>query len=352
MNELSACVERLEQSVEKFEKINTLKKSLNRPMFEAGNMNSKSEFSKEIGNFIKYGEKALNSNDGRGNLILKKPKTREIISAINTPNKLREILGQTNINTDHFEMIAEQGSADAGWSQETEFGETTDLPDLKKINIPTHEMYARVQISQRLLDDSEVDLENWLTDSIENKFANLEEDSFINGDGENKPRGFLTYEHTEDDVHEWGKIKEFKTNKIGGIVDANVLIDIVSSFKTQLLEKAAWVMSRSAFAQIKLLKDAASGRYLWQPNLQDACKNTLLGFPVIISDAMPALIENKVSTPIAFGNFSKGYQIVDRKDMNVLRDPYSAKPFVEFFVTQRVGGDVINFDAIKVITAC
>lgn len=345
MNEsVEKCLNRLENAVSNFEKANFKTKTIDRPMFD----NQKPK-NKMINQFVKYGEKSLSSSDGKGNLVLRKPQISEITAQAKTPNLFREIAASNNVQSDNFEMVIDRGGTDAGWAQESNAGDTTNLSDLKKLNIATHEMYARVQISQRLLDDSEVDLENWLTDSIQERFSSLEEDAFINGDGINKPMGFLSYGRA--DKAEWGKFEDFKTGKNGELIDADVLIDTVSSLKTPYLNRTVWLMSRSAFAEIRHLKDRTTGRYLWQPSLQEGSGNMLLGFPVILSDAMPSLTSNKVSTPIAFGNFSKGYQIVDRSEINVLRDPYSAKPFVEFFVTQRVGGDVIDFNAIKTITA-
>lgn len=345
MNEsIDKCLNRLENAVSNFEKANFKTKAIDRPMLD--NQNTKT---KAINQFVKYGEKALSSGDGRGSLVLRKPQISEITTQATAPNYFRAIAGQANVQTDNLEMVIDVGNADVGWAQESNLGDVTNLNDLKKVNIATHEMYARVQISQRLLDDSEIDLENWLNDSIRERFGTLEEDAFINGDGANKPMGFLSYGRAEK--AEWGKFEDFKTGKNGELIDADVLIDTVSNLKTPYLNRAVWLMSRSAFAQIRHLKDRTTGRYLWQPSLQEGSSNMLLGFPVILSDAMPSLTNNKVSTPIAFGNFSKGYQIVDRTEISVLRDPYSAKPFVEFFVTQRVGGDVIDFNAIKTITA-
>ena len=225
----------------------------------------------------------------------------------------------------------------------------TKTAELRKIIIQTHEMYARTQISQRLIDDSVIDLENWLMTTIKQRFESLEEEAFINGCGTNMPKGFLSYDKAE--VSEWGKLAEIRTGHKGAIVTADILLDTVASLKTPYLSGAVWVMSRSAFADIRRLKESSTGHYLWQPGIQEGGGNTLLGYPIIISDAMPALQPNKVTTPIAFGNFMHGYHIVDRSELTILRDPYSAKPLVEFYVTQRIGGDVIDFEAIKLITA-
>ena len=89
------------------------------------------------------------------------------------------------------------------------------------------------------------------------------------------------------------------------------------------------------------------GSYLWQPSLEAGTPSTLLGYPIAESEDMPNIAANSLS--IAFGDFSRGYLVVDRVGIRVLRDPYSAKPYVLFYTTKRVGGGVQDFDAIKLL---
>ncbi len=217
---------------------------------------------------------------------------------------------------------------DSGWASETTLEAETNMAELMKILIPVHEMYARTRISQRLIDDAVINLATWLMDSICQRFSQIEEDAFINGSGDRMPKGFLKYERVVDDFCEWGKLAERRTGHNGEIGKADILLDTVSSLKTPYLSGASWVMSRSAFAQIRRLKEPTTGRYLWQPSFQENGGNTLLGFPIVLSDAMPTLKPDTPSTPIAFGNFAMGYQIVDRGEFTILRDPYSVKPLV------------------------
>ena len=343
---LEQSLDRLEQAVQNFGTKEMQHKALDRPVFE-----TKEKATTCVQNFVKHGEKALSSQDGTGSLVIRKPSISSIIEKPLCPTLFRDIAARATIQSDHLEIVREKGGTDSGWANETTLGAETNVAELMKIIIPAHEMYARTRISQRLIDDAVINLESWLMDSIEQRFSQLEEDAFINGSGDSMPKGFLKYERVTGEQYEWGKLVERRTGQNGAIVNADILLDTVSSLKTPYLAGAMWVMSRSAFAEIRRLKELTTGRYLWQPSLAEGGGNSLLGFPIILSDAMPALKPDAPTTTIAFGNFARGYQIVDRGEFTILRDPYSAKPLVEFYVTQRLGGDVVDFEAIKLITA-
>ena len=125
-----------------------------------------------------------------------------------------------------------------------------------------------------------------------------------------------------------------------------MLIDLVYALKAGYRQNASWVMNRKTQAAIRKLKDA-DGNYLWQPALAPGGKATLMGFELVEAEDMPDI--GAGTTPIAFGDFRRGYLIVDRQGVNVLRDPFSAKPYVLFYTTKRVGGGVQNFEAIKLV---
>jgi HK97 family phage major capsid protein len=97
---------------------------------------------------------------------------------------------------------------------------------------------------------------------------------------------------------------------------------------------------------LRKLKDS-TGNYLWQPPATADARASLMGFPLVEAEDVPNIAAN--ATPIAFGDFNRGYLVVDRTGVRVLRDPYSAKPYVLFYTTKRVGGGVQDFDAIKLL---
>lgn len=181
----------------------------------------------------------------------------------------------------------------------------------------------------------------------------LENNAFINGDGENKPKGFLKYTMVTDPENiEIGKLQCFKSGMNGDFVGdteaTNLLIDMSYSIKPIYAKNAVWIMSRSALARIRKLRKN-NGTCIWEPAISEASPSTLLGYPVYVDDDMPALQKNSASASVAFGDFKAGYQIVDRQGLKILRDPYTSKPFVEFYISKRTGGGVVDFDAIKVL---
>jgi len=293
--------------------------------------------------------KALTSAaDASGGFLIPKPVLDKIHSTLHSYSSLRSIARVTEVSTDALELLLDKGHADVGWVAETAERPETTTPEFAKLRIPVHQVYAKPRASQKLLDDACIDLESWLIGKIADRMAEAENHTFVNGDGANKPKGFLTYPTVAIGEGQWGSFEEIRSGKDGIIDDPDILIKLFHSLKPQYLKGAVWLMSRSTCAAVRQLKDA-HGQYLWQPGLQAGTPSSLLGHPVIISDDMPALVPEAASKAIAFGNWYEGYQIVDRAGISLLRDPYSAKPYVEFYTTKRVGGDVINFEAIKIV---
>lgn len=291
-------------------------------------------------------QKALTSQtDQSGGYLIPHAISDIIYRSLGDLSVMRRLANVTSISSDALDLLLEQGDANVGWTTETGARNETHTPELTRVRIPVHEIYAKPRVSQKLLDDAFVSVENWLATCVANKMAAVENTAFLSGDGEGKPRGILTYPTTEIGQGEWGRFEAIQAGD-AGLADA--LMDAFHALKAQYLPGSCWLMSRSAAASIRKLKDAA-GHYLWQPALAGDAADTLLGYPVILCDDMPPLNGQDATTGIVFGNFRQAYQIVDRQQLYTLRDPYSAKPYVEFYTTKRVGGDVINFEALKMV---
>lgn len=263
---------------------------------------------------------------------------------------MRKIASTITISTDAVEFLVDQKGAEAGWTTEKGEREETASPTLAKIRIPVHEMYAKPKATQKLLDDARIDVESWLSGKVSEKMAHMENKAFFHGDGEGQPKGFLTYPKSYEGF-EAGKLFTLKSGKKGGFAAQNpcdVFIESLNSLKPEFLNGAVWVMPQSALAAARKLKDS-NGHYLWQMGLEGDFRQRLMGYPIEVCDEMPALTADTASTSIAFGNFKRGYQIVDRSGTRVLRDPYSSKPYVEFYTTRRVGGDLVDCKAITLI---
>ncbi len=271
---------------------------------------------------------------------------RMIEQRLRQVSPMREIATVRTTGANVFKKPISLTAAGTGWVAETGARAQTSTPTLALLEFPTSELYANLAATQTLLDDSFINLEEWIASEVEEAFAGQERAAFVNGDGNDKPRGFLDYDLVAEGSYVWGKIGYVATGADGGFGTTPVdkLIDLVYSPKTQYRQNARFVMNRKTVSAVRKLKDG-DDRYIWEPN--DAGGSTLLGYPITEIEDMPDIATDAAA--IAFGDFSRGYLIVDRAGVRVLRDPYSAKPYVLFYVTKRVGGGVQNFDAIKAL---
>lgn len=350
LTNLEASFKAFQDSQEK--RIQHIYKSNQRPILELQEYQSSQN--RGFLDYLKSGhegfeQKALASDPGRiGGYLIPETVVEKISQGMQQTSSLRSLARITTISGDTLELLLDKGSADVGWVSELAERPETGTPEFEKVRISVHQIYAKPRASQKILDDARIDVENWLVGKVAEKMAASENSAFIHGDGDNKPKGFLSYPLVDVGAGEWGKIESVTSGADGKFVKPDVLLDALNVMKPQYLHGAVWLMSRSALASIRKLKDGWD-HYIWQPSLTAGSPSTLFGYPVIVNDEMPSLIDGKESTSIVFANFHEAYQIVDRESMHVLRDPYSSKPYVEFYVTKRVGGDVINFDAIKAI---
>lgn len=317
-------------------------------------------YKQHFGSWLRKGDQSLYEaerkamsvgSDPDGGYLVPENVSGRMVSKVYETSMMRRIASIIQISTDALEGPIDNAEAGAGWVGETQSRPATSTPTLGKWRIPVHEMYAMPEATQTLLDDAAINVEDWLANKVAEKFGRLEETAFVAGDGLGKPRGFLAYTTaaTPDATRAWGVIEHIATGTSGGYGTApngsDKLIDLVHALKAAYRNGARWVMNRSVLGTTRQLK--ANGEYIWLPSLSANQEATLLGYPISEFEDMPALAANSLS--IAFGNFAIGYQIVDRQGIRTLRDPYTNKPYVRFYTTQRVGGDVLNFEAIKVL---
>jgi HK97 family phage major capsid protein len=294
--------------------------------------------------------KALNTAvSGEGGYLVDPQTSDTIKSALLSTASVRQIANVVNIEASAYDVLIDTTETGAGWATETSAAAETSTPNIERITIPLHELSAMPKISQRLLDDSAFDVEGWLASRISEKFACSEADAFLNGDGVDKPTGLLTYPTVEAGTEIWGEIGHILTGVDGGFpaVDgASVLIDLVFALGARYRANASFIMNSKTVGQVRKLKDA-DGRFLWADSLAAGEPPRLMGYPVLICEDMPNMLTNKLA--IAFGDFNAGYTVAERPDLRILRDPFSAKPHVMFYASKRVGGDVSDFSAIKVL---
>jgi HK97 family phage major capsid protein len=237
----------------------------------------------------------------------------------------------------------------AGWVSETAARPQTAGAQLTELSFPTMELYAMPAATAALLDDAAVDVESWIASEVDLVFGQQEGTAFISGDGINKPKGFLSYANVADASWAWGSLGYIATGAAGAFKasgPSDTLIDTIYSVKAGYRQNASFVMNRKTQGTIRKFKDA-DGNYLWRPPASPGQPASLMGFAIAEAEDMPDVAADSLS--IAFGDFRAGYLVVDRTGVRVLRDPYSAKPYVLFYTTKRVGGGVQNFEAIKLV---
>jgi HK97 family phage major capsid protein len=292
--------------------------------------------------------KALSvGSDPDGGYVVHPDMSGRIVQKVFETSPMRAYASIQVISSDALEGLYDLDEANSGWVGETESRSTTDTPQIGKWRIPVHELYANPKATQKLLDDASINMEAWLAAKVAEKFARDESTAFVSGNGINKPRGFLSYAAGTTVP---GTIERIKTAASGAFAaDPNgldKLLDALYSLKAPYRANATWFMPRLVTALARKLQDS-DGQYQWQPSSQAGQPATLLGYPVAAFEDFETLAANSLS--MAVGDMREAYQIVDRIGIRTLRDPYSAKPYVEFYTTKRVGGDVVNFEAIKLI---
>lgn len=290
-------------------------------------------------------------SDPDGGYLVTPDVSGRIVKKVYETSPIRQIASVQPITTDALEGLEDLGEAGVGYAGEhTTSGDAT-TPQLGKWRIPVHIIDTEPKATQQLLDDAAVDVEAWLADKVANKFGRFENSEFCTG-AANKIMGFAGgYTAAADSGSgvTWGQLGFIKSGANGdftGTTPITKLFDMVGLLKNEYLMNATWVTRRSVIQLIRKFLDA-NNLPIWQPSLVLGTPETILGHAVARAEDMPALATNSLS--LAFGDFREGYQIVDRQGLRVLRDPYTAKPYVKFYTTKRTGGAVINFEAIKLM---
>lgn len=273
-----------------------------------------------------------------------------IAAQLKAVSPIRSLARVVQTGTAGYRKLVSTGGTASGWVSETGARPETTASKFAEIAPPSGELYANPAASQAMLDDAAFDLEAWLSSEIAMEFARAEGAAFVTGTGVNQPKGFLSgpTSGAEDGLRAFGTLQHVASGSAAGFDSAPELklIDLVHALRSGHRQGASWVMNSATLAVVRKLKDA-DGSFLWQPGLSEAQPNRLLGYPVVEAEDMPDIAAGNL--PIAFGNFQAGYLIAERTATRILRDPYTNKPFVHFYATKRIGGQVLDSDAIKVL---
>lgn len=286
---------------------------------------------------------AVNGDGG----YLVDPQTADAVrNVLKSSASIRAVANVVTVESASYDVLIDTTDLGHGWATETAATAETGTPAIERITIPLHELSALPKASQRLLDDSAFDIEGWLAGRIADKFARAEAAAFVSGDGAGKPKGFLTHAKVANATWAWGSLGYVATGAAGAFASADAIVDLVYALGAPYRANAVFVMNSKTAGTVRKMKDA-DGRFLWSDGLASGEPARLMGYPVLVAEDMPDVAANAFA--VAFGDFGAGYTVAERPDLRILRDPFSAKPHVLFYATKRVGGDVSDFAAIKLL---
>lgn len=314
-----------------------------------------------MGAYIKHGDatklvemKAMSvGSDPNGGYIVLPALSTSMNSKIFDQSPMKRLSRLETITTgDSWEEIDDHDEPDAEWVAEQQARNETGTPDLGKLSVTLHEIHASPKVTQKLLDTSYVDVGAWLETKNADKFGRTEGVSFISGNGVGKPFGLLsgTPVVTGDATRARGVLQYFPSgaaSTLHGTNPADAFRNVLWGLRTPYRSGANWLMNSNTANAIDKIKNTTTGEYLWRDSMGAGLQPTLLGYPVEFDENMPDIGTN--AFPVAFGNFKKGYVVVELDGIRVLRDPFTAKPHVVFYTYKRVGGGIAESEAIKLL---
>lgn len=345
------------------DRLDAIETAANRP----GGADQKSEqdqkYAKAFNDYMRKGAeaeelKAMSTQvNADGGYMVEAQMEAGIRQRLRRTSPVRAVANVVSLEGNSYDILIERGDAGAEWAGERASRNETDTPTINRISLALHELSALPKATQRMLDNATFDLESWLTGYVADKFSRAEATAFVSGDGVNKPKGFLSYGKSTaaDDSRAVETLQYRITGAAGAFATASatvnpgdVLIKTLYDLQGAYQANATWMMKNTTAAEVAVLKDA-EGRHIMSGmmNSDGIFVRTIQGRPLALADDMPAIADNAYA--IAVGDFNAGYTIVDGKAVTVLRDPYSAKPHVLFYTTKRVGGGLVEADAIKLI---
>jgi HK97 family phage major capsid protein len=350
----------LQQQEERLTMLNAKTMTYGRPALSAA-AETELPHRKALGAYLRNGDddalrglslegKALSTAVAADGGYLVDPQTAETIRSMQvSTSSIRQIANVVNVESSSFDVLIDRSEVGSGWASETGTQTETATPLIERISIRLHELSAMPKASQRLLDDSAFDVEGWLAGKIATRFQRAESAAFVSGDGVDKPKGFLLPAKVPNATWTWGSLGYVPSGAASDFPTTNAvdcIVNLIYALGADYRANASFVMNSKTAGAVRKMKDA-DGRFMWSDGLAAAEPARLMGYAVLICEDMPDIAAN--AHAIAFGDFRAGYTIAERPDLRVLRDPFSAKPHVLFYATKRVGGDISDYAAIKLL---
>lgn len=298
---------------------------------------------------VKGETRAMNiSTEAEGGHLVPEQIDRTIAKQSLETSPVRRVANVVSVSTSDYKKLVNRRGATSGWAGEDDTRTETATPVLAQIAPPMGELFAYPKVSNHIIDDAFIDIPAFLSENVTDEFVMQEGAAFVNGDGVNKPKGFMTGPMTDeaDDARAFGTLQFVNSGSATTITDTDALIDLVTAVRPSYRMGASWMMNTATAAVLRKLKDA-DGRYLWTDSLTEGQPSRLLGYPVTEAEDMGDIEAD--GFPIAFGNFKRGYLIVDRVGLRVIRDQVTLPGWTKFYFAKRVGGALIDSNAIKLM---
>lgn len=268
--------------------------------------------------------------------------SNRVTTRIFETSPIRELAAGETISTGAMEFGTDLEEITlGGWVGELDVPAQSGTPQIGRRRIEVHEQYAEPKITQTMLEDAAFDVEGWLARKVGEKLGRVENTAFVTGTGIAKPRGFLTYPAGTNVV------KQIEQVNMGhaSVLTTNGFTKVKYSMVESYLERGTWLMNRLTVRDTMLLKDG-DGQYIWRAGLQPGQPSVILNLPLRMATDIPVVAANALAVALAW--WQEAYLVVDRLGITTIRDILTAKPFVKYYTRKRVGGDVINFQAIKI----
>ncbi|MBC7282564.1 phage major capsid protein [Hoeflea sp.] len=303
------------------------------------------------------------SNSTSGGVAIPEVIASEILKKVLDISPLRSLVRVTQVSSPNYERLVDVRGLASGWAGESTTRSETGTPTLQRVTFTHGELYAVPKASNWSLNDIMFDVQSWLVESVADEFAYQEGVAITSGNGTNKPTGFLngapvSTDDEESPARAFGTLQYIATGTAGAFQNDLLgspvgdplacFIDTVAALKTSYRSNSRWTMNRNTFATL-LKKRDADGRPLIHWDATGSVPMNILGYPITILDSMPDVGSN--TFPVAFGDFRAGYELIDVTGMTMIRDDVTSKGYTLFYVSRRVGGKVVNDDAIKLIKA-
>ncbi len=284
-----------------------------------------------------------------GGYLLNPQMSDTIASMLSSTTSLRSMANVVQIDATSYDVIVDNTDVGSAWQTEASAVTESTTPNINRISIKLNDLSAMPKASQRLLDDAAFDVEAWLSQKIATRFIRAEAGAFINGTGVDMPKGIMLPAKIANASWTWGQLGYIPTGFASDFASTNpidCIVTLIYSLAADYRGNATFVMNSKTAGAVRKIKDS-TGRFMWMDSFQSGQPSTLMGYKVVILEDMPDIAAN--TYPIAFGDFRSGYTIAERPDLRILRDPFSAKPNVLFYASKRVGGDITDYAAIKLL---